>query len=144
MNILEQFDHHGKKQDKVHFMNLIQVALADGIMDQKELEMLHRYGRKMGFTDPEIDTLLDLASKSVYSPPYDLYKRFEQVYDIIKMVLADGVIDKNEMRLANSFATKSGFTESEIPNLLVLLIRGIRQGIDEEELFEIYKKERKT
>lgn len=144
MNILEHFDHQAKKQDKEHFMNLIQVALADGTIDQKEMEMLHRFGRKMGFTDPEIDTLIELASHSVYIPPYELFKRFEQVYDIVKMVLADGVIEDKEMSLATGFTTKLGFTESEIPNLLDMLIRGIKQGLNEEELFAVYKKERKS
>ena len=59
------------------------------------------------------------------------------------MTLADEIIDKNEMRLASSFAANSGFKESEIPNLLVLLIRGIKQGKDVEDLFETYKKENK-
>jgi hypothetical protein len=62
----------------------------------------------------------------------------------VKMILADGVIDKNEMRLANDLAAKSGFQESEIPSLLVLLIRGIKEGKDEEDLFESYKKGRVT
>jgi uncharacterized tellurite resistance protein B-like protein len=140
MNILEHFDHQSKKQDKEHFLNLIQVALADGKIDHTETEMLHRFGRKMGFTDPEVDHLIISTAKLGYNPPYELFKRFEQIYDIIKMVLADGVIDKNEMRLANIFAAKSGFKDSEIPNLLVLLLRGIREGKDEEELFEDYKK----
>lgn len=142
MNILEHFDHHGKKQDKEHFLNLIQVALADGTIDPAETEMLHRFGRKMGLTDHEIDGLIESTSKTAYVPPYELSKRFEQVYDIVKMVLADGVIDKNEMRLANGFATKSGFKENEIPKLLSLLITGIREGKDEEDLFEVYKKQR--
>ena len=144
MNLLEHFDHHGKKQDKEHFMNLIQVAIADGIIDPTETEMLHRFGKKLGFTDHEIDDLIESTSKSAYIPPYEFSKRFEQVYDIVKMVLADGVIDKNEMRLANAFATKSGFTEHEIPKLLSLLIIGIKEGKDEEDLFEEYKKQRKT
>ena len=144
MSILEHYDHPEKKQDKEHFMNLIQVAMADGIIDQSETEMLHRFGRKLGFTDPEVDNLIESTSKSAYNPPYELFKRFEQVYDIIKMVLADGVIDKNEMRIANGFAAKSGFQESEIPHLLVLLIRGIKEGKDEEDLFEEYKKFKKS
>ncbi|MFZ4400070.1 MAG: hypothetical protein ACOYO1_08560 [Bacteroidales bacterium] len=144
MNIIEQFDHLGKKQDKEHFQHLISIAIADGIIDSTETEMLHRFGRKMGFTEPEIEDLLESSRKLVYNPPYEFFKRFEQVYEIIKMVLADGNIDKNEMRLANSLATKSGFTESEIPKLLVLLISGIREGKDEEELFELYKKQRKS
>jgi len=144
MNILEQFDHLEKKQDKEHFKNLIQIAMSDGIIDPAESEMLHRYGRKMGFTEPEIDNLLESSRMSAYNPPYELVKRFEQVFDIVKMILLDGVIDKNEMRLANAFASKSGFTESEIPKLLVLLIIGIREGKDEEDLFEAFQKQRKS
>ncbi|PKP21834.1 MAG: hypothetical protein CVU05_05960 [Bacteroidetes bacterium HGW-Bacteroidetes-21] len=143
MDILNHFDHYGKKQDKEHFMNLIKVALSDGIIDQSESQILHRMGKKMGFTDPEIDSLIDSTSKTEFIPPYKLSKRFEQVYDIIKIVLADGVIDSNEMRIANAFAIKLGFTEIEMPGLLSTLIKGIREGKDEDDLFELYKKERK-
>ena len=143
MDILEQFEHHSKKQNKEHFKDLIQVALADGVIDQKEMEMLHRLGRNMDFTDPEIDDLIESSSKVVHNPPYELSQRFAQVYNIVKMILADGVVDKNEMRLANIFATKLSFTEIEIPKLLTLLISGIREGKDDEELFETYKKERR-
>lgn len=143
MSILEHFDHQGKKQDKEHFLNLIQVALADGIVDPTELEMLHRLGRRMDLTDSEIDQLIESSRKQGYNPPYEFQKRFEQFYEIIKMVLADGVIDKSEMQLANIYATKLGFSESEIPGLMVLIISGIRQGKDEEDLFEEYKKQRK-
>ncbi len=144
MNILEHFDHHVKKQDKEHFMNLMQVALADGIIDHTELEMLHRLGRKMGFTDPEINDLIESMTKTAYNPPYELSKRFEQIYNIMKIVLADEKIDRNEMHLANGLATKLGFNENEIPKLLIFLISGIKEGKDEEDLFETYKKERKT
>ena len=142
MDILDHFDHPSKKQDKEHFINLIQVALADEMLDKSESDMLHRFGRRMGFTDPEIDNLIKASSKTAYIPPYELSKRFEQVYDIVKMVLADDVIDKNEMRLANGFAAKSGFTEMEIPGLLSFLITGINEGKDEDDLFEQYKKQR--
>lgn len=56
------------------------------------------------------------------------------------MVLADGKIENNEMRLATGLALKSGFTETEIPALLALLINGIKNGEDEEDLFKLYKK----
>ena len=61
---------------------------------------------------------------------------------MIKMALSDGNIDKNEMRLLTSFAIKSGFPENEIPKLLLLLISGLKQGNDEEFLFDIYIKNR--
>jgi len=144
MDILGHFDHHGKKQNKEHFLNLIHVALADGSIDKSEIELLHKFGRKLGFTITEIDSLIDSATKSTFNPPYEFFKRFEQVYEIVKIVLADGMIDENEMRLANNFATKSGFSESEIPKLLDFLIKGIKEASDVDDLFEVYKKMRKV
>lgn len=144
MDISDYFDHPLKKQNIEYFVHIVRIAKADDIVSNTELELLHRIGRKLGLTDPEIEKLIETTGKSDYIPPYELSKRFDQVYEIVKMTLADGIIDKNEMRLATGFAIKSGFNEDEIPNLLVLLIHGIRDGKDEEELFEAYKKERKV
>jgi hypothetical protein len=143
MNISDYFDHPIKKQNIEYFVHLVRIAKADDIVTNSELNLLRRIGRKLGLTDTEIDKLIESTDKSDYIPPYELAKRFDQVYEIVKMTLADGVIDENEMRLASSFAIKSGFMESEIHSLLVLLIRGIKEGKDEEDLFEEYKKERK-
>jgi hypothetical protein len=143
MSHLDFFDHPQKKQNKDYFVHLVRIAKADDVVSNNELELLYRIGRSLGFTDPEIDELIETTGKSDYIPPYELSKRFDQVYEIVKMTMADGVIDSSEMRLASGFAVKSGFTDSEIPKLLVLLINGIKNGKDEEALFEIYRKERK-
>ncbi len=144
MTILEFSDHSVKKQNIEYFVHLIRIAKADDVISNSELELLHRIGNKLGFTDIEIDNLIQTTNKSDYIPPYELSKRFEQVYEIVKMTLADGIVDNNEMRLASAFAIKSDFKENEIPKLLVLLISGIKQGKDEEELFEDYLKNRKS
>ena len=98
----------------------------------------------MDKAESEIDNIIETTTNSDYIPPYELVKRFEQVYEIVKMTLADGVIDKSEMRLASNFALKSGFGENEIAGMLVLLISGIKEGKNEEDLFEAFKKQRKS
>lgn len=140
MSILNYFDHPMKKQNKEYFVHLIKIAKADDIITNTELELLNRIGRNLGFTAPEIEILLETTDNADYHPPYELARRFDHVYEIVKMTLEDGVIDLREMRLANVFALKSGFSETEIPVLLNLLISGIPEGKDEEELFEKYKK----
>ena len=142
MKFLEHFDHPERKQDKEHFIHLIQMANADGKIDDVELEMLSRMGNKLGLTATEVADLLKTSKKSEYIPPYELSKRFEQLYDVIKIVYADGVIDDNEMRLASGLAMKSGFAEEEIPTLISVLIEGIKRGDDEDDLFTLYKKRR--
>jgi hypothetical protein len=142
MSHLDNFDHPQKKQNKEYFVHLVRIAKADDVVSHNESELLVRIGKNLGFTDPEIDKLIKTTGKFDYDPPYELSRRFDQVYEIVKMTLADGVINSSEMRLASGFAVKSGFSESEIPKLLVLLISGIKKGKDEENLFEVYKKER--
>jgi uncharacterized tellurite resistance protein B-like protein len=142
MKFLEHFDHPERKQDKEHFIHLIQVANADGEIDDAELQLLHRMGGNLGLTDAEIDDLLATNKQSAYNPPYELSKRFGQLYDVVKMVFADGRIDDSEMKLAARLAMKSGFAEEDIPVLLAVLIEGVKIGEDEEDLFIRFKKKR--
>jgi len=138
------FDNPIKKQSREYFVHLVNIALADAVITAGEKELLHRIGRRLGITDPEIDHIIQKTTKSDFIAPYELSKRFDQVFEIVKMILADGVIDETEMRLARSFALKSDFKESEIQPLLDMLISGIKQGKDEEDLFGSYLKERKS
>jgi hypothetical protein len=144
MNIFNFFEHPEKKLNRDYFVQLVRSAKADDIIHNSELELLQSIGKKLGFTEPEINTLIATTDKSDYIPPYELSKRFDQVYEIIRMISADGEVDNSEIKLAEGFAMRSGFSEEEIPNLLALLIRGIKEGNDEEELFEVYKKIRKN
>lgn len=140
MSIVEYFDYPDRTQEKEHFRDLILIALTDGIIDDTEMKMLVRLGKNMGLTDPEIDDLLESSKNWAYIPPYDLIRRFEQLFDIVEMVLADGNEDTKKMRLAGMLALKSGFAVDEIPALLDLLINGIKNGEAEEDLFNKYKK----
>jgi uncharacterized tellurite resistance protein B-like protein len=138
MNIIEQKEHYSRKQNKEHFKHLIQVAIADGNINDSEMLLLHQLGGKMGFTEPEIIDLIESTKNEAVVPPYELSKRFEQMYEIVKMILADGKIDNNEMRLATRLAIKYGFGENETSGLLILLINGIKKGECEDDLFNIY------
>ena len=138
MSYLNFFNNTQKIRNKEYFVHLVGIAKADDIMADAELELLQRIGKDMGFTDPEIEILIETPGKSDYNPPPDLSKRFNQVYEIVKMAMVDRVFDNKEMRLASAFAIKSGFSEDEIPTLLAMLIYGNSEGIDEEDLFEIY------
>lgn len=143
MKFLDHFDHPERKQDKAHFIHLVQIANADGKIDDAEISMLNRLGSKLGLTQPEIDELLLSDKQLAYIPPYELSKRFEELYDVVKMVFADGEVGDEELKLAGNLAMRSGFAEEEIPLLLSVLTDGVKSGEDEEELFARYKKRRR-
>lgn len=137
--MLNYFDHHDKKASKEHFLHLIQVASADGVVDKTELEMLHKMGTHLGLTVAEINDLIQKKDLRAYIPPYELEKRFHQLYDIVAMALSDGVLYKNEINMIKKFAIASSFDESNTDRLVNLLVNGIKYDKKEEELFQAYK-----
>lgn len=141
MDKLDSYSASIVKENTQYFIHLIRIALADDVFSKKELELLHRVGKTLGFTTEETDHLIRTTGKSDYTPPSGLRARFDQIYEIVNMTLVDGSINKNEMYLASSFAVKSGFTEKEIPTMLVLLLNGIRQEKNKDELFKEFQNE---
>lgn len=139
MTILNYFDHHDRKAAKEHFLHLIQVANADGVIDDPEIKMLHKVGKNLGLTDPEIDGMIESKDSKVYNPPYELEKRFHILHDVVAMALADGVLYESEKRLIRKLAIASSFKSEEVEKLINLLINGIKYNKSVEVLFETYK-----
>jgi uncharacterized tellurite resistance protein B-like protein len=144
MEIMNFSNHSILKQNLEYFVLLIRIAMSDGAICATESELLYKIGSKLGFNNIDISNLIATTEKAECIPPDEFSKRFEQVYDLVKIMLADGTINKTEVRLANGFAAKIGFNENDIPKLMLLLINGIKQGKDEKELFNSYDRKRKT
>ncbi len=130
----------GKRINKEHFIHLVQVSRADGKIQPSEFELLHKEGRKFGLTDPEIDRIIEKESKRHYDPPYSLHEKFDQLYNIVEIVLADNEVSEAEMKLINRYAIEAGFDDKTIPKLVDLLVKGVREGKDEEILLKEFRK----
>jgi uncharacterized tellurite resistance protein B-like protein len=141
MNFSDFIKDNGKRISKEHYLHLVQVSKADGKINPGELKLLHREGRKFGLTDPEIDMLIENEGKNNYNPPYLLHEKFEHLYNVAEMILADEVITEGERKLIKRFAIEAGFSDKTIARLIELLLTGIKKGEDEEKLFHRFKKE---
>jgi uncharacterized membrane protein YebE (DUF533 family) len=140
MNFSDLITNHGKRVKKEHYIHLIQVSKVDGIISGEEMGMLHKQGRKFGLTDPEIDNLIEKEIQNTYHPPYSLNEKFEHLYNIAEMILADNVIDEKERKTIRKFALEAGFKDESIDDLLDILFGGIRNNADEESILSDFKK----
>ena len=140
MNFSDFITDNGKRVNKDHYIHLIQVSRADGHIDQAELEMLHKEGRKFGLTDPEIDKLIELEGSQHYNAPYSLDEKFEHLYNVAQMILADDVITEGEMKALRRFAIEAGFDDDAVDRLIEVLFTGIRENTDEEKILGSFKK----
>lgn len=139
MNFSDFIKDNGKRISREHYIHLVQVSRADGKINKEECELLHKEGRKFGLTDPEIDMIIEQEANHHYDPPYSLHDKFEHLYNIAEMVLADEIVTEGERRLIKKFAIEAGFSDKTIAALIELLITGISNGEDEESLFRKFR-----
>jgi len=141
MNFSDFIRDNGKRISKEHYLHLVQVSKADGKIEPEELQLLHKEGRKFGLTDPEVDRIIETEANHHYNPPYSLDEKFEHLYNIAEIIVADDVVTDGERRLLSRFAIEAGFKGPTVPRLIDLLLKGIREGLDEEKLLNKFRKE---
>jgi len=139
MSFTDYITNHGRTVNKQAFVHLVQVSKIDGKLNQEEYDLLHKEGKKFGLTDPEINDLITSESNTHYTPPYSLAEKFEHLYNMGEMILADGVVDERERRMIKKFAIEAGFSDSKLAGLAEILIEGINLNTEEEILFSKFK-----
>lgn len=131
MNFSDFITDNGKKVNKDHYLHLIQISRADGKINPDELDLLHKEGKKFGLTDPEIDQLIQSEALHHYLPPYSLDEKFEHLYNVAQMILADSVVSDSERKMIRRFAIEAGFEDKAIDKLLKILLEDINKESEE-------------
>jgi hypothetical protein len=90
--------------------------------------MLHKEGRKFGLTDPEIDQIITMEKEHNYHAPYSLEDKFEHLHNIAEVILADEIVEDNEIKMLRKFAIEAGFDYSKIDGIIEVMIEGIKAG----------------
>jgi uncharacterized tellurite resistance protein B-like protein len=140
MNLSHFITNHGKRVNRDHFLHLVQVAKADGVITETESNLLHRQGKKFGLTDPEIEQLIETEAGHNYHAPYSLEDKFYELYNIGQMILADKIVAETERKMMKRYAIAAGIKDNSIESLIDLLFKGIIEVVDEEDLFKEFKK----
>jgi len=140
MSFTDFIANNGKKVRKDHFLHLVQVAEIDGKLTESELEVLHKEGIKFGLTDPEIDQLIDKEKDFHYVAPYSLKDKFDELYNIALIILADNDVSEGERLFIRRYAISAGFDYNIIDSLVTQVLEGVQKGMDEDDLFNAFKK----
>ena len=127
MSIAQYFESGEKKQDKGHFKNLLLIAKADGKLTEEENTLLNRIGKNIGLSQEQINEIINNPSKYPVIPPISKIERMQQMVELIKMMIADGEIDKNEMNLLDIMAVRLGYKsidDVDVKKAIEMLLNG--------------------
>lgn len=120
-----------------HFLNMYAMALTDMQIATVELEMLYKIGWEKGIEKVEIDQLILNPDKVKLLMPQTLTDKVGYLYDLAKIIIADGNVDDNEKRTLEIFCNKFGFEEANIPTIVEFLITSAKDGVQFSTLLEI-------
>lgn len=119
------FENEQAKKIKGHLCNLAALAKADGNIDDREMNFIITVGKKNGLSGPAVRKLVADQTNGESDIPNNDSERFDQIFDLVDMMLADGVVDETEMDFCIMMAEKLGFRKA----IVGVLVRKISQGV---------------
>lgn len=119
---------------KSHFLRLYQMALADDNFDVLELQMLYHFAEERGIPKEELDKLFLNPINSNLNIPKDLNTRIEYLYDLTKIIWADGEITDDERNTLKKYCIKFEFLEENVEELADYLIECVQKQTTKEEI----------
>lgn len=121
-------------QLKSHFLRLYQMALTDDNFDILELQMLYHLAEERGIPREELDKLFLNPVNQKADIPEDLNIRIEYLYDLTRIMWADGKITDDELNTLKKYCKKFEFLDENIDELSSYLIDCVQKGIDKKEI----------
>lgn len=119
---------------KSHFLNLYQMAMTDGDFSPHEWKLLYQLAKERNIPSDDLDQIL-LNPSGKIEIPKDIETRIEYLYDLVRMILADDIIEEDERITLKKYCRKFEFLEENIDAIAEYLIESVRAGKSKIEIF---------
>ncbi len=118
--------------EKSRFLALYCMVLADGVIDQRELETLYRIGiENYGFTPEQIAACIHDSGTS-FILPTRLEEKISLLYQMAIISVCDDDVDDAEISVFNRYALKMGFKEENLAGMREFLYGQARDKVPQE------------
>jgi hypothetical protein len=120
--MFKQFQAAEAERLKSHFANLCQLAVVDAVVTREELEFLTKLRTEYGLSQEELDYVMENAFSIRFVAPQKSMDRLAQVYDMVRLVVLDDIIDERKVNLCVKVAQDLGFRPHIVGDLIKALV----------------------
>jgi uncharacterized tellurite resistance protein B-like protein len=114
--------YNKKDQTKNHIVNLIDVAFADGNMDEAELELIKANALKNGMTEEEFQDIFSNPKREKIYVPSDEKSRVEHLAEMVKIMIVDREIEEKEVIVCKKVAIQLNLVPQIVDELIDNLV----------------------
>lgn len=108
--------------------NLIEMAVVDGHFDDTEYDLLKRIAKKYKVSERQLKKIQANPDHVEFEVPKNKNEKFNQLFDLVHMMTADNLIEKEEVKLCNIFAIKFGYDKEKVDELVDSIKQNIING----------------
>jgi uncharacterized tellurite resistance protein B-like protein len=130
MSILDLFDSGFKQRNEDHFAAIVRVAMSDDVINEAEKAFLDRLARNLNISEQEYKKILKDYKSHPINPPLSYDRRLERLYDLARMVWADHIEGKDQIKMLNKFAIGLGFKAENAKYITDKALRLVHQNVD--------------
>lgn len=133
MSFTDLYESGEHRNQLAHFASIVNLAAADGDINDDESKLIERFARKLDITESELKDVMKSPSNYPINPPTSASIRLERLYDLFKIIYVDHNIDAPELKLINRYATGLGFSEDKADEIIAKSIKIFGGKIDFED-----------
>lgn len=127
MSFSDLFGSGEHQRNLGHFASIVNIAIVDGEINEKEEVLLRRLSRKLNMQEVEYDKIIANPKNYAIHPPHSNEERMELLYDLLKIIFADHNIDEQEEHLLKKYVIGLGFsaeTSTELVERSIKILGG--------------------
>jgi uncharacterized tellurite resistance protein B-like protein len=121
MELLDLFTGRKKKLAKGHIRNLIEVAYSDGEFDTLEVDYLLSLAGRFKISEAELKSIKDNPESIDYEAPHRDQQRFEHLYQLVNMMMMDGVIHDKELEICKKYAQRLNLRPEFVDDMVIAI-----------------------
>jgi len=130
MSILDLFDSGFKQRNEDHFAAIVRVAMSDDVINEAEKAFLDRLARNLNISEQEYKKILKDYKSHPINPPLSYDRRLERLYDLARMVWADHIEGKDQIKMLKKFAIGLGFKAENTKYITDKALKLVHQNVD--------------
>lgn len=112
------FEHQYLSFKKGHLRNLVALAMIDEDMHEAELAFIYKAGKQYGLKEKQIERILQEEAPAQPLMPSSHEGKINLLFDLVKMMLADGIVESRELEFCDDIARKFGFTHEIVHKII--------------------------
>jgi len=137
---ISDFNLSGEQKRNIeHFASIVRLALADEVISENEEKLLKRLAKRFHILDEKYKAILENPQDYPLHTPHNYDKRIERLYDLGKMIYADGEVDGDEAKVLRRICIGLGFPTDNAEKVADEAIHLILNDNDIEEFSKAIK-----